>query len=65
LAVYKHPLRYARNELNIYVEYALRDLGYATLPAKFDKKVRNYLNIQGADDEVDYPGRKFLLSHFN
>ena len=36
-ADYKHPVRYARNEINIYWEYLLRDLGYASLPHKFDK----------------------------
>lgn len=36
-ADYKHPVRYARNEINIFWEYALRDLGYASLPSKFDK----------------------------
>lgn len=60
--VYTSPVLYPRNELNIYWEYDLRDLGTTRLVGKFDKKLRS---LTGWDEDYKYPGKSWFISLFN
>lgn len=59
---YTTPVKYPRNELNIFWEYAMRDLGRARIGSRIDKKIRNLL---GTTEDEDYIGRGVFRSLFN
>lgn len=48
-ASYKSGVYYPRNELNIFWEYACKDLGKMAFPGKFDKKIKEYFGMEPED----------------
>lgn len=61
--MYKAPVYKARNELNIYWEYILKDLGKMRLGKKLDSHVRKFFSID--EEETYWIDQHFLLPHFN
>jgi len=54
---------YPRNEINIFWEYACKDLGKAGLVGKFDKKVKEYFGLES--DDHYFIDQYILLPLFN
>jgi hypothetical protein len=46
---YKAPVYYPRNEINIFWEYACKDLGKMGLAGKFDRKFKEYFGLESDD----------------